>query len=323
MHGGLKWEKGRPSSIRDFSVNLNPLGVPRFLEELVEDAVRNRVYSFYPDEYRQLKRVISDLYDVDEEMIGVFNGASEAISLLDHDFFVPEPNYQEYPRGSVYLAHEDDEFRFTLQGQKVLTSHPNNPTGASLPREEVVSFLQEGKTLVIDQSFADISPVDSFVDLVKEFPNLLLISSFTKAFSVPGLRIGFTIGSKSSLLERRAPPWRINAIAYYVFSNMDLKEARSFLVRSREEVRRSLEEVERIQGHGLKIYRSHAPYVLAEATVTAELLNKELLRRGYYVRDCSNFVGLRQNHVRFSLRPGYSDLLSTIQEIIENLSYTS
>ncbi|MEM1858999.1 MAG: aminotransferase class I/II-fold pyridoxal phosphate-dependent enzyme, partial [Metallosphaera sp.] len=206
----MKWEKGRPSSIRDFSVNLNPLGVPRFLEELVEDAVRNRVYSFYPDEYRQLKRVISDLYDVDEEMIGVFNGASEAISLLDHDFFVPEPNYQEYPRGSVYLAHEDDEFRFTLQGQKVLTSHPNNPTGASLPREEVVSFLQEGKTLVIDQSFADISPVDSFVDLVKEFPNLLLISSFTKAFSVPGLRIGFTIGSKSSLLERRAPPWRIN-----------------------------------------------------------------------------------------------------------------
>ncbi|BCS91889.1 pyridoxal phosphate-dependent aminotransferase [Metallosphaera javensis (ex Sakai et al. 2022)] len=321
MHGGLRWEKGRPSSIRDFSVNLNPLGVPKFLEELIEEAVRSKVYSFYPDDYRELKRVISEIYDVNEEIIAVFNGASEAISLLDRDFFVPEPNYQEYPRGWIYLAHEDEEFRFTLQGNKVITSHPNNPTGASLSRDDVISFLQEGKILVLDQSFADISPVDSFVDLAEEFPNLLVISSFTKAFSVPGLRLGFTIGNMSRILERHAPPWRVNGIAYYAFSNINPREAKNFFSKSREEVKVSLDRIGRI--HGLRVYKSHAPYVLAEAPVPAERLNHELLRRGYYVRNCSNFVGLRGNHFRFSLRIDFPELILVLQEILQELEIPS
>ncbi|WP_306305608.1 aminotransferase class I/II-fold pyridoxal phosphate-dependent enzyme [Metallosphaera hakonensis] len=316
MHGGVKWTNGKPSTVKDYSVNLNPLGVPKFIQELIEDAVKMRVYEFYPDDYRELRRKIAEVYDVDEELVGVFNGASEAISLLNRGYFVPEPNYQEYPRASVYLAEEAQTFNFPLYGDKVIASHPNNPTGAPLLKEEVISFLQERKELVIDQSFADISPVESFVKLVKEFPNLLIVSSFTKSFSIPGLRLGFTLGSASSSLEKRSIPWRVNSIAYYVFVNLDVRETRNFFYRSKEEVNKRLSSLERIRG--VHFYNSYAPYVLAESFLSAEKLNEKLLELGYQVRNCSNFVGLRATHFRFSLKSGVNELLRAIGRILDS-----
>ncbi|QKR01003.1 histidinol-phosphate aminotransferase family protein [Metallosphaera tengchongensis] len=316
MHGGLSWGNGKPSPIKDFSVNLNPVGVPKFLEEILEESMRRKVYLYYPDDYLTLKRNIAEIYDVDYDLVGVFNGASEAISRLDRALSVPEPNYQEYPRGSIYLASEgSEEFYFPLQGSSVIASHPNNPTGSPLRKEEVVNFLEAGKELIVDQSFADISPVDSFIPLVRDFPSLLVVSSFTKSFSIPGLRIGFTIGKKSKLLERASPPWRVNSIAYYIFANVDPKEVRRFFNYSKEKTKENLDKISRY-GTRLKFYRSYAPFVLAEATIPTANLNRELLRRGYYVRDCSNFVGLRSNHFRFSLSNNFIELLKQIEEIL-------
>ncbi|AEB94216.1 aminotransferase class I/II-fold pyridoxal phosphate-dependent enzyme [Metallosphaera cuprina] len=316
MHGGLSWSHGKPPTIRDFSVNLNPLGVPSFIEELIYEAVKVKAYRFYPDDYRDLKYKIAEIYNVDPEMIGVFNGASEAISLLGRGFFVPEPNYQEYYRSNVYLAEEGEEFRYPLQGDKLIVSHPNNPTGAALKEQEVTLYLEQGKFLVIDQSFSDISLVPSFVNLVKEFPNLLIVSSFTKSFSVPGLRLGFTIGNESKVIEKRSIPWRINSIAYYVFANLDVREVRSFFEMSRNTLGKILDNIKRISG--IKFYKSFAPFILAESSIASNELNKKLLLKGFYVRDCANFVGLRSTHFRFSLRPDVNELLEVIDDILRN-----
>ncbi|MCY0883728.1 MAG: histidinol-phosphate aminotransferase family protein, partial [Acidianus infernus] len=159
-HGGVKWINGKPEKLRDFSVNLNPI-YPDFIEDLINEAIKEKVYLYYPDDYEKLRENIAEIYDIDEEYIGVFNGASEVINLLEPRV-VPEPNYVEYKRSYIYFAEErENYFIYHLQGNKVIISNPNNPTGAKIDLKEIEEFLEEGKDLVVDESFADISLVDS------------------------------------------------------------------------------------------------------------------------------------------------------------------
>ncbi|MBW9141468.1 MAG: aminotransferase class I/II-fold pyridoxal phosphate-dependent enzyme [Candidatus Aramenus sp.] len=318
IHGGALWERGRPPEVKDFSVNLNPLGTPAFLEELIEEAVKRGVHKFYPDDYSSLKQVIAEVYGVDPGLVGVFNGATEAIRLLGKGFSVPEPNFVEYPRSSIYFAEEvGDSFRFPIRGEKVIISNPNNPTGAEASFNEVLSALQLGKEVVVDESFADIGLVKSFAKYVEEFPNLLVISTFTKSLSVPGLRIGFTLGAKSRELEVKAIPWRVNSIAYYVFSNVDPKEVRRFFAESRRKVEELLAIYSSKKLPG-KAYRSRAPFFLWRTPCTSRDVVRYLLGKGYLVRDASNFVGLDSHYIRVALKDGFEDVIQFVLNLCEN-----
>lgn len=316
-HGGVKWVHGKPIEIEDFSVNLNPLGTPEFIEELIQDAIKNKIYQYYPDNYESLKENIAEIYNVDADYIAVFNGATEAIKMLP-PMVVPEPNFLEYPRKWVYFAiEEESRFVYRLQGDEVIVSNPNNPTGSKIDMREIIYFLDTGKFLVIDESFVDISDVESSLHLVKSYDNLLIVSTFTKSLSVPGLRIGFVIGKKSAELERKAIPWRVNSIAYYVFSNVDPKEIRNFFRRSKEHVRRLREEMtKRLSSLNIveTVYESFAPYILVKFRIPVNKINESL--KGYKIRNCQNYSGLNQFYGRIAIKNNYESLLKELNEIL-------
>jgi|BEDMetMinimDraft_1075159.scaffolds.fasta_scaffold00259_1 histidinol-phosphate/aromatic aminotransferase/cobyric acid decarboxylase-like protein len=313
MHGGVPWSNGRPEKLKDFSVNINPLGTPHFIDELLFDALKQGVHRVYPDDYRDLKSLLAEIYDVPPELIGVFNGASQVLSLLPNAD-VPEPNFSEYRRANSYLASQlDNEFQYRLVGERVITGNPVNPTGSVLGESEILNFLSYGKTLFLDESFVDISPVRGHAKLSAEFGNLLVISSFTKSLAIPGLRFGFTFGKASLELERLAGPWRVNSLIYYVLVNAGAKEIRSFLVRSKEKV---IELLSRSNGCGLKTYRSHAPFFLALSPVRSSVLNLRLKRMGFLIRDASDFMGLNDRHVRISLRQDLPELCEAISQAL-------
>ncbi len=316
-HGGVVWIEGKPEKLKDFSVNLNPV-YPEFIDELINEAIKEKVYTYYPDNYKKLKENIAEIYDVDEEYIGVFNGASEVINLLEPRT-VPEPNYVEYKRNNIYFAEEREEsFVYHLQGNYVIISNPNNPTGAKIDLKEIEEFLNEGKDLVIDESFADISLIDSAKKKIYNENNLLIISTFTKSLSIPGLRIGFSLGKRSKELERLSPPWRVNSIAYYVMSNVDPKEVKEFFRKSRETVKFLLENF-RISGDVI-VYKSFAPYVLVKFPISVKFINSFLRKKGFLIRDCSNFVGLNEFYGRISMRKDYQELVKEIEEFLYNSS---
>lgn len=316
-HGGVEWVHGRPKEIEDFSVNLNPLGVPDFVKELIHDAIKNRIYEYYPDDYTGLKDNIAEIYDVNPEYIGVFNGATEAIRLLD-PMVVPEPNFLEYPRKWIYFAKEEgNRFVYPLQGDELIISNPNNPTGSKVNIDEIRQFLDSGRYLVIDESFTDISDVQSSISLVNEYDNLLIISTFTKSFSVPGLRLGFSIGKRSVELEKKAMPWRVNSIAYYVFSNVNPKEVRSFFNRSKEFARRLREDITR-KLSSLEIvdvvYESFGPYVLVKFKKPVNKINEFLQK--YKIRECQNYPGLNEFFGRIAIKPSYEKLIQELARIL-------
>ncbi|ADX85617.1 aminotransferase class I/II-fold pyridoxal phosphate-dependent enzyme [Saccharolobus islandicus] len=319
-HGGYSWRNGKPAlDVKDFSVNLNPLGVPKFVEELINEAVRLKIYTYYPPQnLREIKSVIGEIYGVSEDLVGVFNGASEVINVLDDNFTVPQPNYSEYKFRSYYFAEErEDEFVFKLKAGRIIASNPNNPTGSVIKLNEIEDFLKDKKNeLVLDESFIDISLAESASGLVNEFSNLTIINSFTKSLAIPGLRFGFSLGHKSKELERLAPIWRINSITYYVVSNLNAKEIRSFFASSRSKVKEIYDKLENAKKL-FKMYKSYAPFFLVEFKIPSSLINDELIRRcKCYIRDASNFLGLRNTHARIALKDDVMGLIHTINEII-------
>ncbi|BAB65122.1 aminotransferase class I/II-fold pyridoxal phosphate-dependent enzyme [Sulfurisphaera tokodaii] len=316
-HGGVKWGKDGPEHINDFSVNLNPLGTLPRVHELIDEAVKKRVYSFYPPEdYKEIKEFIAELYNVDIDLIGVFNGSSEVIKLLDA-CDVPEPNFSEYKRKRSYFAIErENYFEYYLSGDCVITSNPVNPTGSMIKEKDIINFLSFGRKLILDESFADISLIKSSIKYTEEFNNLLIISSFTKSLSIPGLRIGFSIGKNSRKLEEKAPPWRINSIVYYVFVNLDPKEVRDFFERSKREIERLISVLKSTKAK-FKIYDTVAPYFLAEFPIPTKELNMKLRKYGYQIREPEGFLGLRPTHGRISLKNNFKELIFLINKILD------
>ncbi len=318
-HGGVPWSFGKPNNIiKDFSVNLNPLGVPDFIKELVNEAVRNEVYSFYPDDYKSLKIKIAEVFNVNPSYVGVFNGSTQAIKLLE-PMAVPEPNFSEYNRLVSYYAIENqDEFFYVLDKsyKKIITSNPVNPTGYCIPKKEIVSFLSSGNYLVLDEAFTDISLCETSKDLVEEFDNLLIISSFTKSLSVPGLRLGFIIGKQAEKVEKLAYPWRIDSITYYVFSNVNPDEIRRYFVKSKSVVDNLIQKYMSLL-KGVKKYKTTSPYILVEFNKPAVEINKILNLRGYAIRTPQGFKGLRATHARLALRFDIDSLYEVL--VMENL----
>lgn len=315
-HGGVEWYK-EPENINDFSVNLNPLGTPEVIHELILEGVKKRVYEYYPPQnYKKLKEFIAELYNVDEDLIGVFNGASEAIRLIDKKCYVPEPNFSEYKRGHVYLAVEkDDCFYYYLSGNCVITSNPVNPTGSYILEKEIVNFLSSGRELILDESFVDISLISSSIKYTKEFNNILVISSFTKSLSIPGLRLGFTIGKQSRVLEERAPPWRVNSLVYYVFANLDPKEIKDFFRKTKDVLRTFIDELKTTKKK-FRVYETVAPFFLAEFPIPTHKLNEILRVYGFQIRNPEGFVGLRVTHGRVSLKNNFKELIALINSIL-------
>lgn len=333
-HGGRV-----PKGFIDFSAPSNPLGVPEFLREAIEEAVREGLYERYPDyDYVELREAIASFYGVEVGGLVPLNGAAEALSLLTlcvrpRELVVAEPTFGEHrclaaTAGVNYVPvpyrEVGSSFKFPLDeivnvaksrsGSVVLLSNPNNPTGACVGLKELKELLTTlpNSLVVVDEAFAELSAsCRGFLELAKDYENLVVLRSFTKSFGVRGLRVGFLYTSNSRLaaaLNTCRQPWNVNSLASYSIAKV-LRERREDV---REYLGRSVEvvEVERavlargLADLGVKVYESHAPFLLAKhARVSAGESRRRLWSRGIAIRDASSFPYLTEYHVRISVRP--------------------
>jgi histidinol-phosphate aminotransferase len=323
----------------DFSTPINPIGPPKFLEDLIREAVKKRLYMLYPDyEYKTLREAFSEFYNLNPEHIVLINGAAEGINLIltclrTRDLIVFEPTFGEYRcltdildinlRSIPYLEREDfyyideDSFKRSIRDVDkegiVLFSNPNNPTGAYVDKDLVANIINSSKnmTVIIDEAFIDLcEKCSSVLELVKEFDNLVVLRSLTKTFSVPGLRIGFIYTENKKILEKIdlcRQPWNINSITSYVFSHV-LKEYKKDLYEYISSSRKII-EIEReflynsFRDLGIKVYRSYAPFLLLRHfKYKAEDVIKILNNHGIHVRDASKYPFLTPYHIRVSVR---------------------
>ena len=168
----------------------------------------------------RLRERLAEKYAVKREQVFVSNGSDEALSFCFFAFFdsaqgpllFPEFTYSFYP---VYcdfygIAYEriplDDQFFVDIEGflKKVdscgiIIANPNAPTGICLPLSKIKDLLRNyprENVIILDEAYIDFGG-ESAVELIQDFKNLLIVMTFSKAMSLAGLRLGYTIGNKA------------------------------------------------------------------------------------------------------------------------------
>ncbi|MCQ1538935.1 pyridoxal phosphate-dependent class II aminotransferase [Methanocalculus taiwanensis] len=308
MHGGiirkLRKQKSR-NGILDFSASMNPF--PPHVEWRPEDCDLGD----YPDDtYSDLKEAIGSVYSRDPDEITVGNGSVELIRIFAQVMappgttaFIERSTFGEYAQ-SVRLAggsvtdnpHERVNIRYLC--------NPNNPTGTLLTKHVIVNLLdtcrEEGSSLFLDEAFIDLSdPKESLVN--HRDPDLFILRSLTKAFSVPGIRFGFGFGDPELIeaIELTRPPWTVNRYAeIYTIEAIrhipDLEESRRKIAIERDFLTKSIRSI------GLAPHSSSANYILIDAGMNSSDLTSALLNEGILVRDCRSF-GLPES-IRVAVR---------------------
>lgn len=213
--------------------NENPLG-----------SVGGGHYERYPDPHqRAIKARLAEIKGVRSEQIFIGNGSDEAIDLLfrafceagkstgsqDHVLLNP-PTYGMYQvsaeingvdivRVNLTADYQLDMDalgeRLAKQPKLSFLCSPNNPTGNLLKRADIISVLAQSKGLVVlDEAYIDFAPEASMLPLLDQYPNLVVLQTFSKAWGMAGLRCGMAFGHPEVIaaLNRIKPPYNVNQL---------------------------------------------------------------------------------------------------------------
>jgi threonine-phosphate decarboxylase len=343
-HGGNVYEaKGNHKGpVLDFSANINPLGIPRRIRELLSSQVKKLIH--YPDpQVRRFRAAIARYWDVGEENVLTGNGSTELIYLILNTFRPAKvtlvvPSFTEYERAArlsgskINFIHllKDKGFRLDISGVKscdmTVLCNPNNPTGNLLIENRAGFENISSRHIVIDEAFMDFMHNESSYNFIREAvrsKKIIVLRTLTKIFALPGLRAGYVISHRDNIriLTQYQPPWSVNVLAQVAGEYLFGEEA--FMQRSRRFIERErnylYEALARIKG--LKPYPSVANFLLVKIMskqATSARLKERLLKKGILIRDCANFRGLNEYFLRVAVR-SRKENIRLIQALRESL----
>ena len=174
--------------------------------------------------------------------------------------------------------------------------------------EEVV---KKYKLVICDEAFLSITPngdKESLIPLTKRFDNLLVLRSLTKIFNIPGLRLGYVIGSSKKLKqwEINRDPWPLNSFS--IKAGIDLLSNKKFYEKWTKQIhswiniekKRVFEKLLKIEN--LKIHNSSTNFFLIESETSLSPNIKYLENKGILLRECTSFRFLDEKWARISLQ---------------------
>ena len=221
--------------------NENPLGMPESAKLAMQAAVAD--IGRYPDANGfELKAAITAKYNVPAEWITLGNGSNDILELATHAFVQPgqAAMYAEYSFLVYALATQAVGARAIVVPAKdfghdlaamaaaitddtrlIFIANPNNPTGTFIPAAELEAFLQQVPAhvvVVLDEAYNEYLPPElqyESIAWVRQYPNLLVSRTMSKAYGLAGLRIGFGIAQPAitDLLNRIRQPFNVNSLA--------------------------------------------------------------------------------------------------------------
>jgi histidinol-phosphate aminotransferase len=221
--------------------NENPLGMPESARQAMLDVVAD--IGRYPDANGfDLKQTITAKYGVPQEWITLGNGSNDILELAAHAFVQPGQSviYAQYSFAVYALATQAVGGRAIIVAAKdyghdltamakaitadtklVFIANPNNPTGTFLPAADIEAFLKvvpQNVVIVLDEAYNEyLAPELQYESIawVRQYPNLLVSRTLSKAYGLAGLRVGFGIAQPSitDLLNRIRQPFNVNTLA--------------------------------------------------------------------------------------------------------------
>lgn len=287
----------------------------------------------YPDPYsRDLRKALSEYASVDEKNIFAGNGADEAIDLLirifvnpDEEILIFEPTYGMYRVAADTAGVEvrtcplDKNFqidtelvlrRVTSKTKIIFCCSPNNPTGNLMRAEDIRAICKKFKGIVVvDEAYIEFTSSPSFASEVSRFENLVVLRTFSKAWGLAGLRVGYAIANSKIIeyIDKVKAPYNLNRVASkFALEALQKQEKmlrmRDKILKERTRFAAKLEEM------GVQVFPSDANFLLVKfqnaSQIAQKLANDDLIVRDFEKNERLN------DCVRISIAtPKQNDLL--------------
>ena len=281
----------------------------------------------YPDpQQNNVKALLSEIKGIGKEKILLGNGSDEVLDLIFRAFCEPNrdniitlpPTYGMYAVLANINAIENrtvlltEEFQPKVaqilneidQNSKILfLCSPNNPSGNSFTEEIVEELLTKFNGLVvIDEAYIDFSEQNSWLEKLKQFPNLIITQTLSKAYGLAGIRLGVCYGSEEiiKVLNSIKPPYNVNQLTQQraidrLSKTDEVAKEVSEIIQQRGAVLKALKDVSFIK----KIYPTDCNFVLVKVD-DATVRYHQLVANGIVVRNRTT-QPLCENCLRFTI----------------------
>ena len=311
---------GDPDLPVKLNQNESPLDLPADLKEQLLDIFRTIPFNRYPREHPdRLAAALAAEHGVSRESVLVGNGSNELTYLLGLSLLregtpvvMPRPMFSLYEKvarlyGARLIAvppKADLGFdgpalcEAIVREQPTLTviTSPNNPTGLALPFEEIEAIVASATgVIVVDEAYVEFNPERPATTLLSRHPNLVVLRTFSKAFGLAGLRVGYLLGDPALLSEFRKArlPFVVDglaeATALLLLQHRELLDERiEVLRRGREELEVGLRAIETVD-----VVPSQANFVIFRTALEPAEVMARLAEAGVLVRDVSGYPELK------------------------------
>ena len=281
----------------------------------------------YPDnKHTELKKVISNIKNINVNQIVFGNGTDEILDLIVRVFCNPNkdkiitlpPTYGMYdviaktngvenieiPLKSDFSIDKNEILKLSSKTTKILfLCSPNNPTGNSFDTNDLIDLIKGfNGVVVVDEAYIDFSSKQSLISLINENNNLIITQTMSKAYGMAGIRLGMGFSNQKIInyLNKIKPPYNINVLterkALEELNKIDeIKKNIDLVLNQRKLLISCLEKLDFID----KIYKSDANFLLVKVD-NADLRYNQLLEKGIIVRNRSN-QPLCQNCLRITI----------------------
>ncbi len=269
----------------------------------------------YPDPHQNdLRKIVSDYLSIRRESLFFGVGSDEIIDLLIRIFcepgrdsvIIPEPTYGMYKVASDINNVETisvlltDQFQIDFNEiEKVYNSNskiiflcsPNNPTANLLNKKDVARLCEKyNSIIVVDEAYIDFSLKGTLIDELKKYNNLVILRTFSKAWGLAGIRLGYCIADFDliKILFKVKAPYNISTLTRYVLSKAFLNsktkdEYIQSIITERDRLKHQLETLKGIEN----VSDSDANFLLIKCKSPKEV-QKKLMDKGIIVRDRSS-----------------------------------
>ena len=327
--------------------NENPLGCsPKVTLAITEQLGQ---LSRYPDgNGSYLKQALADFNNVNVDQITLGNGSNDLLDILARSFASTDDAivYSQYGfiiypmlakmQGAMGIEVPANRFGHDLKAMSeavqdnpdvkmVFIANPNNPTGTQLEQEELREFvasIPSSVLVVLDEAYIEYSPESNNRALLDEFDNVVIVRTFSKAYGLAGLRIGYALSSVpvADLLNRIRQPFNVSRVALAAaaaaLADQDFIEQVSL---TNQGQKRWLEK--QFDALGLGFVKSYANFIMVEIEVemedvTAASIYQALLEQGVIVRPLDNYGLPNWLRVTVGVAEENTRLIDTLRSIL-------
>lgn len=273
-------------------------------------------YNRYPDPHQKsLKARLSQIKGVEAKSIFVGNGSDEAIDLMFRVFCEPAqdnavaiaPSYGMYKVSAAINNIEMREVQlgedFSLPIDALLAEcdehtklmficSPNNPTGNSFPRKDILRLAEEFEgMLIVDEAYIDFAEAESLKSEIERYPNIVVLQTMSKAWAMAGLRLGLALADSRvvEIMSQVKYPYNINKAALQIVEQLldePIDDKVAEIVEQRGVVAEKLAQMPFVG----KVYPSDANFVLTKVD-DADAIYEHLIADGIIVRNRNRVRG--------------------------------